>query len=218
MEKSEPKITKTGTTTIGIVCKDGIVMAADKRATAGGSFITHKAVDKIFLFTENSALTTAGNVSDIQFVLKMARSELKLKQLRTKTEPTIKEISSLFAMINYENIRKFSTLLGISAFLIGGVDKKGSWLFEIPPDGCMLEHKDYTADGSGSPMALGLLEDVYTPEITTKDGIRLAVRAITAAMHRDAASGSGIDVVVIDKNGAKKVLSEEVKEVLVKKN
>ncbi len=218
MEKSEPKIIKTGTTTIGIVCKDGIVMAADKRATAGGVFVMNKFVDKVFTISDNVAVTIAGGVSDIQFVIKMVKSELKLKKLRTKTEPTVKEIANLFSMMVYENVRKFSPILGISAFLIGGVDEKGFWLFEVAPDGALMQHKDYMTDGSGSPMVFGLLEDTYNSEITTKDAVKLAVRGITAAMHRDTASGSGIDVVVIDKTGAKKVLSEEVKEILVKKN
>ncbi|MEM4703005.1 MAG: proteasome subunit beta [Candidatus Pacearchaeota archaeon] len=219
MDKIEKNVVKSGTTTLGLVCKDGIVLAADKRATMGyPPLVAHKKADKVFLVTDKSAVTTAGNVSDVQLILKLTKAELKLKQLRTKAEPTIKEIASLFAMLTYENIRKFSTLIGISAFLVGGVDKKGFWLFEVAPDGSLMEHKDYVSDGSGSVIAYGVLEDAYKQEITVEEGIKLAVRAINAAMQRDTASGSGIDVVVINKDGAKKVLTEEVKQVLIKKS
>jgi len=217
-DKIDAKITKSGTTTIGIVCKDGIVMAADTRASAGyPNMVMHKRMEKVFAITDTIAVTTAGNVSDIQFVLKLIKAELKMKQLRTKTDAGVKEAASLLAMLSYENIRKFSTIPGIAAFLVGGVDKKGFWLFEVPPDGALMQHKDYVCDGSGSVFAMGVFEDSYKQDITTQDGVKLAIRAISAAMQRDTATGSGIDVVVIDKKGAKKVFSEEVKQVLTKK-
>lgn len=220
MEKIEKNIVRSGTTTLGLVCKDGIVLAADKRATTGeyASIIAHKRVDKIFLITDKIAVTTAGNVSDIQLLLKLTRAELKLKQLRTKIEPGVRETASLFAMLTYENIRKISPLIGISAFLVGGIDKKGFWLFEVVPDGSLMEHKDYVSNGSGSIVAYGLLEDAYKEDMTVEEGIKLAIRAISAAMERDTPSGSGIDVVTITKEGAKKVLTEEVKQILVKKS
>ncbi|UCD20609.1 MAG: proteasome subunit beta [archaeon] len=218
MEPIDEKVIKSGTTTLGLVCKDGVVLAADKRATAGyPPIISSRDVEKVFPITDNIAVTIAGNVSDIQLVIKMVKAELRLKKIRTKKEPTVKEISSLLTMISYENIRKFSPLMAITAFLVGGKDKKGFWLYEVSPDGCLVERKNYASDGSGSVMAFGVLEDSYKEGLTTKEGIRLAVRAISAAMKRDTCSGSGIDVVVIDEKGARKVLSEEVKEVLVKK-
>lgn len=221
MDKELKKnIAKTGTTTIGLVCKDGVVLAADKRVTMGGEgalFIGHKKFDKILFITDNIAVTTAGNVSDVQFIVKITKAELRLKQLRTKIEPGVKETANLFGMLTYENIRKFSPIIGISAFLVGGVDKTGFGLYEVVPDGSVVEHKDYVADGSGSVVAYGVLEDAYKDSLSLEEGIKLAVRAVNAAMQRDTASGSGIDVVVIDKKGARKVLEEEVKQVLIKK-
>jgi len=218
-DKVDKHVTKTGTTTIGIVCKDGIVMAADTRASAGyPNMVMHKQMEKVFIITDNIAVTTAGNVSDVQYVLKLIKAELKMKQLRTKNEANVKEAASLMAMVSYENIRKFSTIPGIAAFLVGGADKKGFWLYEVPPDGALMQHKDYVCDGSGSVFALGVFEDSYKQDITTQEGVKLAVRAISAALQRDTATGSGMDVVVIDKKGARKVLSQEVKQVLVKRD
>lgn len=217
MHEVEKNIIRTGTTTLGIMCKDGIVLAADKRVTEGERLIAHKMFDKVFLITDKIAVTTAGNVSEVQLLLKLTKAELKLRQLRTKTEPGVRETASLFAMLTYENIRKFSPLIAISAFLVAGVDKKGFWLFEIAPDGSLLEHKDYVSTGSGSIIVYGLLEDAYKQDISVEEGIKLAIRAISAAMHRDTPSGSGIDVVTITKEGAKKVMTQEVKEIFVKK-
>ncbi|UZE93902.1 MAG: proteasome subunit beta [Candidatus Pacearchaeota archaeon] len=217
-DELKKSILKTGTTTIGIVCKEGIVLCADKRATLGeGLFIGHKRVDKILPITDSISVTTAGSVSDIQLLVKLTKAELRLKKLRTRIEPNVKETSSLFGMLVYENIRKFSPILGITAFLIGGVDDKGFWLFEVGPDGSALQHKDFVSTGSGMVVAYGLLEDSYKEDITVEDGVKLAVRALSAAMQRDTPTGSGIDVVVINRDGTKKVVEEEVRQVLIKK-
>ncbi len=216
-EELKKSIVKTGTTTLGLVCKDGIILAADKRATFGGLFISHKRIDKLLPITDKVYVTTAGSVADIQLMIKLTKAEIRLKILRTKMEPSIKEIASLFGMLVYENIRKFSPILGITAFLIGGVDNKGFWLFDIGPDGSALERKDFVSTGSGSVVAYGVLEDSYREGLSIDDGVKLAVKSINAAMQRDTPTGSGIDVVVIDKNGARKVIEEEVKQVFIKK-
>ncbi len=217
-EELKKSIVKTGTTTIGLVCKDGIVLCADKRATLGqGIFIGHKRVDKILPITDKISVTTAGSVSDIQLLVKLTKAEIRLKKLRTRVEPSVKETASLFGMLVYENIRKFSPILGVTAFLIGGVDDKGFWLYEVSPDGSNLEHKDFVSTGSGMVVAYGVLEDAYKKDMTVDEGVKLAVKALSAAMQRDTPTGSGIDVVVIDKNGSRKVVEEEVKQVLIKK-
>jgi len=217
-EELKKNIMKTGTTTIGIVCTDGLILAADKRATMGdGIFVGHKAVDKVLNITDRIAVTTAGNVSDIQLLVKMTKAELRLKQLRTKMESGVKETANLFAMLTYENIRKFSPLIGITDFLVGGVDESGICLFDIEPAGSVLEHKDFVSTGSGSVVAYGVLEDSYKKEINLEEGAKLAVRALSATMQRDLPTGSGIDVIAIDKNGIRKVVSEEVKQVRMKR-
>lgn len=217
-DELKKNIMKTGTTTIGFICTDGVILAADKRATMGdGIFIGHKSIDKVLNITDKIAVTTAGNVSDIQMLVKMTRAELRLKQLRTKMEPAVRETASLFATLTYENIRKFSPLLGITAFLVGGVDESGFWLFDVMPDGSALEHKDFVSTGSGSVVAYGVLEDSYRKDINLEEGAKLAVRALSATMQRDLPTGSGIDVIAIDKNGIKKVVSEEVRMVRMKR-
>lgn len=212
---------KTGTTTLGIVCKDGVILATDKRMTLGGGgmplFVAHKKADKVFLITDKIAVTTAGNVSDIQYTLKVTKSELKIKKLRTKTDPSVKEVASLYGMIAYESIRRFSPIIAITGFLVGGTDERGFWLYDVDADGSVIEHKNYVADGSGMIVAYGVLEDSWKENMTVDEGTKLAIRAVNAAMQRDTGSGEGIDVVVIDKNGARKIVEEEVKHLLFPK-
>ncbi len=211
-------VLKTGTTTLGLVCKEGVVLAADKRATIGnGSFIAHKKMDKILPITNKISATTAGSVSDVQLLVKLTKAELRLKHLRTKIEPNVIESANLFAMFTYQNIRKFSPLIGVTAFLVAGSDTNGFWLFEISPDGSVVRHEDFVSTGSGMVVAYGVLEDIYKSNITVDEGIKLAVKALNAAMQRDTPTGSGLDVVVIDKKGVKQILKEEVKQVLVKR-
>lgn len=210
MEDDIKKHIKKGTTTVGIVCKEGIVLAADKRATLGGMIVAHKTEVKIAQITDNIAITTAGVVSDIQLITKLVKAELNLKRIRTGKEPTVKETANLIASIVYQNIRKFSTIMGITGFLLGGKDNRGFHLYELGPDGSISKHDDFVTDGSGMMMAFGVLDTLYEKDLSLQEGIKLAVKVINAAMQRDTASGEGIDVFTITKEGVKKVLTKQL--------
>ena len=56
-----------------------------------------------------------------------------------------------------------------------------------------------------------MLESEYTPDLTLKDGVKLALKAINSSVKRDIASGGGVDVITITKEGIKKVFTEELK-------
>lgn len=200
---------KTGTTTVGIVAKDCIVLAADKRATAG-HFIAGKKVDKVLPIADRMAVTTAGSVSDIQLLVKLIRAELNLKKLRSGRANTAKEAANLLAGIVYGNIRRFSTLPGIVHFLFAGFDEKGGHLYDIYPDGSITEIDDFVASGSGGTFAFGVFDSQYKKDIKQEEAVKLAITAINSALQRDSASGDGIDVVVINKDGVKKVFHKEL--------
>ena len=201
---------RKGTTTVGIVCSDGIVLAADKRATMGGMIVAHKKVDKVFKITDNIALTMAGSVSDAQLVMKLLQAELKIKAMRTSTQPTVNEAVNLLGAIVYQNIRKFSTILAISGFLVGGTDNNGFHLYDIGIDGSVQKHDDYTTDGSGFMYALGVFETLYKKDMKISEGVGLAVKAINAAIQRDTSTGEGIDVFTITKAGVQKVFTKQL--------
>jgi proteasome beta subunit len=205
----EKDITKTGTTTVGLICKDGIVLAADRRATAG-HFIASKKVEKVLPITDEIAVTIAGTVSDIQLVVKLIKAELKLKALRTGKINTVREAVNLLSGIVYNNIRKFSLIPGISHFIVGGKDNLGFHIYDLSPDGATEEIEDFVSSGSGSVMVYGLLESAYKKSMSIKDGIELAVNGINSAIQRDAASGNGVIVYTITDKGVKKALEKRL--------
>ena len=206
---SDERELKTGTTTVALVCKDGIVLAADKRATSG-YLIAFKKFEKIISITEYIAVTVAGTVSDVQLLTKYIKAELRLKKIRTGRENTVKEAANLLAALVYSNIRKLSMIPGISHFLIGGKDESGFHVYDLSPDGSIVEIDDYVSSGSGSVIAYGVLETLYKNGMSVEEGIKLAGKSINAAVQRDIASGNGIDIVAITSDGVKKVLSKEI--------
>ncbi len=210
-EQSESNVNalKTGTTTVAIIYKDGVVMAADKRATAG-HMIVDKKIQKVLPVTKNTVVTTAGSVSDIQLLYKYLGAELRVKRLRAGREATVKEGANLLAGWVYNIIR---SSYGIAHFLVGGYDEKPQ-LFDVYPDGSITEVDDFVSSGSGSVFALGVLESQYKKNMTQEDAVQLIVKSISAALARDSASGNGIDVFVIDKNGARKVLTKMISSAL----
>ncbi len=199
---------KTGTTTVGIVCREGIVLAADKRATAG-NYIMDKDVQKIWEITPDLAVTMAGVVSDIQLMLKLIRSEINLKKIRNNREVAVKEAANLLSGIVFESFRQYF-MQSISHFLLAGRDSTGFYLFDIPPDGSLTHKKDFTSSGSGSIIAYGVLETMYKETMTVDEAVELAIKAVNAAMRRDSASGNGLDVVTITKEGLKWVFRREI--------
>jgi len=202
-------IMKTGTTTLGLVCKDGIVLAADRRATAG-YLIAQKNTQKLHIVTDTIAVTMAGTASDAQLLIRVAQAELKLKSLRTNNEVTVKEAANLFARMVYNNIRKMSMIPGVSHFVMGGKDDAGFHVYDIFPDGTISKVDDYISSGSGSVMVYGVLETMFKKDMSTEEGTKLAIKSVNAAMQRDIASGNGIDVLVINKDGVKFVYQKEM--------
>jgi proteasome beta subunit len=200
---------KTGTTTICIMCKDGIVLAADRRASGGG-MVLHKRALKIVPITDLIAVTTAGNVSDIQLMTKLAKAEIKLKDVQVYRSATVREAASLVAGMLYSTFRRPSMVLSIASLMMAGRDKDGFHGWELSPDGSMMEIRDFAADGSGMVFALGVLETLYKKNLTVDEGVKLAVKSVNAALQRDTASGNGIDVVTITEKGMQTVIEKEL--------
>jgi proteasome beta subunit len=210
MKDLRDDLLKTGTTTIGIVCKDGIVLAADKRSTAGHLIANTKQV-KINQITVFIGATHSGLVSDAQLLTKVAKAESSLIKIRKQREPTVKEVASIMASLSYHNIRQPSVVQGIVGFMVGGYDNSGFHLFDIGIDGSVTEFSTFWSDGSGSVFALGVLESKYKENMSIEDGVKLAFDAVNTAMQRDSASGNGIDIVKITKeNGFEAVLTKQL--------
>jgi proteasome beta subunit len=206
---------KSGTSIVGIVCKDGIVLGADRRSTAGGggvSIVMNKNKLKVREVTANVLAAYTGNVSDIELTNKILAAELRLKELKTKTTPTTKEAANLLAMLTYRGIRTPSMVPSIVGTLIAGFDEDGTTsLFTIEPAGAVGEVEEYDANfSSGMPYILGLLERQYKKDLTVKEGAELARECLRASIARDPGSGNGIDVFALTKEGIEHIISEEI--------
>ncbi len=210
-DELKKSVLKTGTTILGIVCKDGVVMAADRQVTAG-NFVVSKDTKKVYQINDYAVFAGCGNASDAQRTSKLIAAELKLKELRSKSRPTIQQAANLLAMITYSQVRQFSTIPSIVGTLIAGFNEDGTTeLYSIEPAGSIIKVEDYDANfGSGMPYVLGLLERQYKKGINVKEGVELAKEALKSSTQRDVGSGYGIDVFAITKEGIKKVVSQEI--------
>ncbi|MFA5049438.1 MAG: archaeal proteasome endopeptidase complex subunit beta [Candidatus Micrarchaeia archaeon] len=196
---------KTGTTTVGLVSTDGIVLASDRRATMG-YLIASKDIDKIFEIGDGIGMTVAGSVGDAQKLVRWMRAELQLYKLKHGKQITMDAASTLLANI----LSQYKFYPFYVQLLIGGIDKTGGHLYSVDMLGGVTEEK-LTSTGSGSPIAYGVLEELYSESYDCIQNSKVAAKAVSAAMKRDAASGERVDLVVIDKKGFRRLTKEEVK-------
>ncbi|MEM4750264.1 MAG: archaeal proteasome endopeptidase complex subunit beta [Sulfolobales archaeon] len=185
-----------GTTTIGLVGRDYVVLAADKRASAG-TYVAHRNVRKIEIINERSALTISGLVADAQILAHYLRTEDNLYYLRTGKRMSIKAMASLLSLLLNES-KYFPYIVQL---LLGGIDERPR-LFQINIFGDLTEEK-YVATGSGSPIAIGVLENGYSEDLELDKAVELAREAVTSAIKRDVFTGEGVDVVAITRSGVK---------------
>ncbi len=198
-----------GTTTVGIVCKDGIVLAADMRASLGNMVIS-KRVSKIFQIDDHLALAGAGSVGDILGLVRLLRAEAKLYKARVGKEMSTKALATLTS--NILSGRRYFPYFGW--FLVGGYDEEPS-LYSIDMSGGITEDR-YVSAGSGMEFAYSVLDNEYDEKMNVKKGVKLAIKAINTAIKRDVFTGDGIMVVVITKEGYSELSKEEVEKIIKK--
>ena len=195
--------TLKGTTTIGVICKDGVILASDTRVTMG-YFVAHKKGKKVYRIDDHLAMTISGSVADAQRTVDILKANAQLYRLNTGRPIPVNSAARLIANL------LFSARLAplIAQVLVGGIDDTGSHVFSLDPFGSLTEEK-CVATGSGSPIAYGVLEDKYKENMTIKDLLSVVVRAVDSAMKRDAASGDSFDVIIIDAKGFHELNDEE---------
>ena len=204
-------ILKTGTSILGIVCKDGIVMAADRQMTAG-NIVMSKKEKKVSQINDYLVISGCGIAADIQRVPRILVAELRLKELRTKKRPSVKDAASLLVNMNYSGIRQPSMIPQQAGFLLAGFNEDGTCeLYSVEPAGSVIKVDDYDANfGSGMPYILGLLERQYKKDINLKEGVELAIESLKSSTQRDTGSGYGIDIFTISKDGIIRVVEKEI--------
>ncbi|MCS7094026.1 MAG: archaeal proteasome endopeptidase complex subunit beta [Candidatus Aenigmarchaeota archaeon] len=200
MSEKSLEIKKTGTTTVGILCKNAVILAAEKKSTLG-YLVASKETDKIIPLDDHIAMTTAGASGDAQILARYLKAEFKLYETMHKKKISVKGAATLLSNI-LQSSKYFPYYVQL---IIAGVDDKGPSIYSLDLIGGMEEEKKFTSTGSGSPIALGVLEDQYREDMTIEEAKELAKRAIKAAVERDIGSGGkSIDIVVITKNGIEK--------------
>lgn len=186
-------------------------MAADRRVTAG-NLVMSKTEQKVKKINDYLVLAWCGGAADAFLSEKVITAELRLKELKSKSRPTVREAANMIGMMYYRNIRSPSMIPHIVGTLVGGFNEDGSVeVYTIEPAGGVYEVKEYDANfGSGMPYVLGLLERQYKPDLSVKEGTELAVEALKSSTQRDTASGNGIDVFAITKDSIKHVVSQKI--------
>ena len=197
---------KKGTTTCALSCSDGVVLAADTRASAG-MFIADKHVMKIQNVDKHLGMTIAGGVADAQNLVDTMRYNANLYRINNKRIIPVKSAARLCSNILF-NQRYFPYYVQI---IMAGYEGKGTGqVYNIDLFGSLTEEK-FISTGSGSPVAYGYLESEFKENMSVDEAYKVALQAIAAAIRRNAGTGDGINVVIIDKNGYRE-LSKEVKE------
>src|SRR5512137_1716342 len=198
-----------GTTTVGVLCDGGIVLASESRATMG-NFIASSTAKKIYQVDDLAGLTTAGVVGDAQSLVRMVQVEARLYRMQRGEPLTIKAITSMLSNI-LASRRYFPFMVQL---IMGGVDRYGPKIFSLDALGGQIEERRIVSTGSGSPTAYGVLEALYKPGINVEDGTILAARSIKNAMKRDSASGDKIELVRITRDKYEEVDDRELEEIM----
>ncbi len=195
------EVLKTGTTTIGIKYKNGVIIATESQATAG-TFIASTRAQKLFKVNDFAAATMSGSVADCQFVINQVQALSNIREIETGKTPSAKYIANLVRNIVYSGRGYYLALL-----IIGGYseEEKQGILYGIDFIGTLFEEDKFLSYGSGSPYALGVIEAEWKPNLTEKDALNIIKRALKSAVTRDAGSGYSYQIVKITKDGFKPI-------------
>ncbi len=192
-----------GTTTLGVKFESGVVIASDKRATSG-TFVASKRAVKTIKLTDYAVATISGLVADGQYLVNQIIATAELYRLDTERPLKIGGMAKLLALL----LRNYRPYYLMAHLIVGGIDDDGSHLFNVDFYGTVTE-EDYLATGSGSPVAISVIEEGYSPKMTRDEAVKLVLSGMIAALSRDSATGDGIDVVVVDREKGVMFLPKE---------
>lgn len=184
-----------GATSIGVACKDGVVLASEKRVSYGYTILS-KTGKKVFKIMDHIGAACAGLVADMQILVRQVTAYSKLFELEKKRKISVKATAKNMANLLFQ--RRFFPYF--TQTIIGGIDDDGPALYILDPLGSVIPDK-YASVGSGSNIAIGVLEESYTDDLSLDEGKALVVRAMKSAISRDISSGNGIDILIISEEG-----------------
>ncbi|KAK7696355.1 Proteasome subunit beta type-7 [Cerrena zonata] len=185
-----PKATSTGTTIVGCLFKDGIVLGADTRATTG-PIVADKNCEKIHYIADNIRCCGAGTAADTEFSTALIASNIEMHALSTGRKPKVVTAMTMLKQMLFRNQGQIG-----AALVLGGVDASGPHLFTIHPHGS-TDKLPYVTMGSGSLAAMAVFESSWKPNMSRKEALDLVTAAISAGIFNDLGSGSNVDACVI---------------------
>ena len=185
-----------GATAVGVTFDGGLVLASEKRI-AFGNFLVSKSTKKTFEITPKVGATCAGLVADMQILSLQIAALAKIRKMDLKREVPPNSVAKMMSNMMYE--RRYFPLL--TQVIVGGVVDKPI-LYTLDPLGSVLPD-EYAAVGTGAEMALGVLDPQFKANMTEEEAVDLAKKAVRSASLRDSASGDGLDIMVITKDGIK---------------
>ncbi|MHA1526366.1 MAG: archaeal proteasome endopeptidase complex subunit beta [Promethearchaeota archaeon] len=187
---------KTGTTTVGLICKDAVVLGTDRRATMS-YFVASKTAEKLHKIQDHLYMTIAGSVADAQFLVDILKAETSIYQLKREKKIHVRTAGKMLSNLLYQN-KMFPYQVGL---ILGGVtSSEGPILLNLGAYGSILPDK-FIAVGSGQNFSYGVLEAKYKDDLSIDEGKEIIKTAVTSSIIRDMASGNGIDIVIIKENG-----------------
>ncbi len=199
-----------GTTTVGVVCSNGVILGTDTRATMG-NYVASKQAKKVYMITKRMAMTIAGGVAVAQRVVEILKVNARLFELDKNRPMSVQSAARLVSNLLFSN-REVGRPLPMQA-LVGGYDETGPHVFNLDPFGSLTEEK-MVSTGSGSPFAYGVLEAQYEEDKPVDEMLPVVVKAVESAMKRDVASGDNFDIAIIDGDGFRELSQEEKKGLL----
>ena len=205
MQEVSQEIMK-GTTTVGLLFDGGIVLATERRATMG-NMIASKKAKKVYQIADRIGMTIAGGVGDAQQLARLMQVECSLFNIRRGKPIAVGAAATLLSNVLNQN-RMYPYYVQL---LVGGIDRNGPSIYSVDALGGASPEDRIVATGSGSPFAYGVLEDRFEDDMSEKECLDLAIRALRSAMRRDSASGEDISIVVITKDKYEELMESGIK-------
>ena len=193
----------TGATVVGIKCTDGAVVATDS-LISWGTLVLSDAGVKAFKLTDNIVLASAGLTSDYQMLVNRLKAQIKLYELNERKDISVKALSKIISNTLYS--RRLAPLY-VQTIIVGS-DEEGPSLYTLDMGGSLIPD-EYTATGTGTSTAFGVLEHEYKDSLTVKQAEEVAIKAVRAGISRDVQSGGKIHVMSVTKEGVSERVVEE---------
>lgn len=184
-----------GATTIGVTFKDGVILASEKRVSYG-YLVVSKTGKKVFKITDLIGAACAGLVSDMQVLVREVEAYVNLFVLDAGRPISVRSTAKLMSNLLFN--RRLGPL--ITQTIVGGIDDEGPSLYSLDPLGSVLPDK-YTVVGSGTELAMGVIEEGYKDNMSAQEAKELVVKAMKSAISRDIMSGDGTDFLIITRDG-----------------